>query len=1010
MSGFVHLHTHSEYSTLDGMGKVRELFQTAKEHGQTALAITDHGTSAGAWEAQQVADELGMKMIHGQEFYYERERDGKNGHLLILAKNDEGLRNIFRMQEYASVHNFYYKPRINWEILKAHSEGLIVTSACLGSPFNQYLINGEYNEAVAWARKFKEVFGDDFYIEIQPNDIPEQYIANSGSIRIANQLDIGLVATNDVHYALESDQFPHEVLLALQFNKKMANEDRFKFPDNNFWLKSEEEMVNTFESLDSGIVREALATTVRIAEKCNARIEKGKYLPQFYNIPEGKTARNVMVEQVKQGAVKRGLNKDTDFMRDVQKEVNVIDEEGYADYFLIVQDYITSAKARGELVGDGRGSGSGSKVAYLTGIHEIPPHEFDLLFERFMAKGREPDIDTDFSDQDAVFADLSEKYGEKNVARIATHGRMTPKAVIRKVLSSFEVAPQDIALVNKLVPDLVPSLAKAYEINPELLKFKDKYRVEWEVIERLENVISHTGSHAGGVIIYPNLSDYIPLITKAEDRSKRVSAFDMDVIHDIGFFKFDILGLETIKDIHRCVESIKNTTGEILDLDAINYEDQLTYDTLCRGDVSGIFQLSAQSTKVLEQQPRNFRDLIAINALIRPGVGDWEEYLARRAGKQYDIYEARKLYMQETAGTMTYQEQYLLDAHHLAGWDIAYADKHIRKNKDIRNDAELRAKFIHDCTARGHEEDVTEGIWAEIEDAVDGGYGFNKSHSASYARISFKTAYLKTHYPEHFYASLMSGEKTDGNGQTAIAGYIAECKSRGIKVLPPDINNSGDNFVIADGGINYRITTIKHVGESAIEHINELRPITSFDDFLERREKKHAKKNVIVNLIKAGAFDFDNPNRAELLWNFDMSQRTKTQIKEGVETPKYPWNDNVKCDWEQEVLGMYLSIHPMERFGFRALDEYKDNEMCIQGGEVKTVFEFHPKKDPNKPKMAFVTIDTLHGHVKLVVWASVWEQEKNRAVLTPGNIALIRGKRSGNDMTVDSVEELERKV
>lgn len=1006
---FVHLHVHSEYSTLDGMGKIRELFETAKSHGQNALAISDHGTSAGAWEAQQVADEMGMKMIHAQEFYYEREGDGKNGHLLILAKNDEGLRNIFRMQEIASVQNFYYKPRINWEILKAHSEGLIVTSACLGSPFNQYLINGEHSEAVAWARKFQEVFGEDFYIEIQPNDIPEQYVANSGSIRIAKQLGIELVATNDVHYSFETDQFPHEVLLALQLNKKMSNEDRFKFPDNNFWLKSAEEMVSTFQSLDEDIVRQAMATTVSIAEKCNARIEKGKYLPQFYNVPEGKTARNLLVEQTMAGARQKGLSKNADFMRDVQNEINIIDEEGYSDYFLIVQDYITSAKARGELVGDGRGSGSGSKVAYLSGIHEIPPHEFDLLFERFMAKGREPDIDTDFSNQDAVFADLAAKYGEDSVARIATYGRMTPKAVIRKVLNSFEVPPQDIGAITKLVPDLCPTLEKAYSINPALLQYKEKYRVEWEVIERLENVISHVGQHAGGVIIYPNLSDYIPLITKAEDRTKRIAAFDMDVIHDIGFFKFDILGLETIKDIHRCVESIKETTGEILNLDEIDYEDQATYDTLCRGDVSGVFQLAAQSTKVIEQQPRNFRDLIAINALIRPGVGDWEEYLARRAGKQYSTYEARQSYMAETVGTMTYQEQYLLDAHHLAGWGIAYADKHIRKNEDIRNDTELRAKFISDCTTRGHAEDVAEGIWEEIEDAVDGGYGFNKSHSASYGRLSFKTAYLKTHYPEHFYASLMSGEKTDGDGQTAIAGYIAECKRRGIQILPPDINNSGDNFVIANGGINYRITTIKHVGESAIAHINELRPIASFADFLERREKKHIKKNVMVNLIKAGAFDFDNPNRAELLWQFDMSERTKTAVKEGVEAPKYPWNDRVKCEWEQEVLGMYLSVHPMEQFGFKPLSAYRDAESCLQGGEVKTVFEFHPQKNPSKPKMAFITVDTLHGHVKLVVWASVWEEEENRNILTPGNLVLIRGKRSGNDMTVDSVEQLEHK-
>lgn len=1005
MCKFGHLHTHSEYSTLDGMGKIKELLDTAKELGQTFISITDHGSTSGLWEAQKYGDEIGIKVIPGIEFYYQRENDNKNGHLLVLAKNNKGLENIFKMQEIASVHNFYRKPRINWDILKAHHEGLIVTSACLGSTFNQYLMSGNVVEAKAWARKFQEVFGEDFYIELQPNSIPEQHICNLGSIRIAKQLGIKLVATNDVHYTFETDCFPHEVLLALQLNNKMSDEKRFKFSTNDFWLKSEEEMYETFDGLDAEIVQEAINTTREIADKCSARIEKGKFLPRFYDT-QGKSERELLVEWTMEGAKARGLSRDKNFMKDVQNEIDVIDRNGYSGYFLVVSDFVKSAKDRGDIVGDGRGSGAGSKVAYLTRITEIPPHEFDLLFERFMADGRSPDFDVDFSDQDAVFEDLQRKYGIANVARIIAFGKMTPKACIRKVLNAFEIEPHIIGGITKLVPDLCKSLEDAYKVSPELLDYKKKYHVEWEVIERLENVISHESQHAGGVIIYPNLSSILPVKTQANDRNKRIVAWDKYMLEELGHYKFDILGLETLPVVRNTLISIEKSTGEKIDLSKIDLEDPNVYDMLCLGDVSGVFQLANQSSKVIEQQPRNFRDLIAINALIRPGVGDWNEYLARRKGKEWSVYHPRMPYMNETVGTMTYQEQFLLDAHTLAGWDIAYADKHIRKNKSIRTDEGLRTKFLEDCLRNGHPQEEIEKVWSDIESAVDGGYSFNKSHSASYAMLSYQTAYLKHYYPNHFYASLMSSEKTDGDGQNAIASYIAECKQRGIAILPPNINRSGDTYTASDDGINYRITTIKHVGESAIQHLLDLRPVSSFEDFLVRRDTRHAKKNVVINLIKAGCFDFDNPNRAELLWKFDMSLRTKTQIKNDYQCPTYEWNDKIKAEWEKEVLGMYLSVHPMERYGFRPLDTINDGATGIQGGEVVSVYEFHPQKNPQKPKMAFITINTLFGTVKCISFASTWMYQNIREAFETGNLVLVRGKRSGNDFIVDGVEVL----
>lgn len=440
-----------------------------------------------------------------------------------------------------------------------------------------------------------------------------------------------------------------------------------------------------------------------------------------------------------------------------------------------------------------------------------------------------------------------------------------------------------------------------------------------------------------------------------------------------------------------------------MDLYEIDYEDENIYEMLCKGDVSGTFQLGNQAQKVMEQQPQNFKDLIAINALIRPGVGDWDEYIARRKGKAWNVNKDRMAYMGETVGTMTYQEQFLLDCKVFAGWDIAYADKHVRKNKHIREDILLGQKFVNDAVERGYDRIEMESIWNEIMDAVDGGYSFNKSHSASYAVISYQTAWLKYYYPQHFYASLMSSEKTDGNGQDAISGYMAECKQRGIEILPPDINKSGETFVPSEKGINYRITTISSVGDSAIKSIEKLRPILSFEDFMERKEKKHIKKNVLTNLIKAGCFDFDNPNRAELMWKVDMSNRTKTQIKDGFVCPEHEWNDDVKSKWEHEVLGMYLSIHPMEKYGFKPLDDYSDGSQALQGGEI---YEAKIFKDKNQNEMAFVFINTLFGNVKTLIFANTWKRKNIQEAVKVGNLVLVRGKRSGNDVIIDNMEVL----
>lgn len=581
---------------------------------------------------------------------------------------------------------------------------------------------------------------------------------------------------------------------------------------------------------------------------------------------------------------------------------------------------------------------------------------------------------------------------------------MTPKAVCRKIFSTFEHPTTLINQISKLIPDLCPSLEIAYKNSPQLCEIKKKYKKEFEVIERLEGIISHESQHAGGVIIYPNLTSLLPIKTKAENRNKRIVAFDKYMIEELGHYKFDILGLETLPIIKHCLDSIKKFEGIDIDLQTINYDDEKVYKMLCHGDVSGVFQLSGQVQKIIDQQPKNFKDLIAINALIRPGVGDWEEYIARRKGKEWTVHKDRLPYLEETVGLIAYQEQYLLDAKTFAGWDIAFADKNIRKNKHIKEDVDLQCKFIKDSTANNYDIKEMKKIWNEIVDIVNQGYGFNKSHSASYAMISFQTAYLKYYYPKHFYASLMSSEKTDGVGQDAIANYITECKQRGINILPPNINTSNDNYVITKEGINYRITTISHVGESAIRHIKKLRPIKSFEDFMERHEKKYVKKNVLINLIKAGAFDFSNTNRAELLWQVNMQERNKTQIKENYQCPKHQWNEEVKAKWEKEVLGMYLTKHPMEKYGFNSLNYYKEGGQAIQGGEVNEIKEI---KDRNNNNMVFVFIDTLFGIVKVIIFASTWRYKKVKQCIQIGNKILIKGKKSGDSILLDEVEILD---
>ena len=733
VKGFGHLHVHTEYSTLDGMAKIKELVKRAKELGQEFIAITDHGTCGGHYEFEKVCNDEGIKPILGTEFYMSRSnqasKEDSGYHLIVFAKDQTGLENLYELQARAFKENFYRKPHINFDMLSELKEGLIVTSACIGGVIGQLTLDNPL-EARTEAKKYKSAFGDDFYLEIQPNDIPDQWTMNKEVIKISKELDIKLIATNDIHYVLKSDAKIHEVLLALQVGQKMNSEKRFKFPTNDYWCKSIEEMIETFDGYDVNekvSIMEALMNTSEVANKCNAKCIKGNFLPHYPKL-NGMSEDDYLAEKTWEGFEKK-YPKDypnrAQIRKDIINELDVISKTGYSGYFINVADYIVNARENGVLVGDGRGSGAGSKVVYCMDITNVDPVPYNLLFERFLAIGRVPDLDVDFSDQEHVFKHLQDLHGIDNVARIRAYGTLSCKNVVRKVLSAFDFTQQQIAIISGSIPKrLDVTCDEAYNESDVFRNFMDSNEHIWSCIKRLEGTISHESKHAGGFVVYNGLTRLTPCGYENDSKGNRtipIVQFDKKMIESCGFYKMDVLGLENLTTVRYALDMIKENEGVDLDLDVIDYEDKDVYDMLCEGDVSGVFQLANQGAMIIEQRPRKFDDLIAINALIRPGVGDFNEYVARRKGKKFDIHPDREWYMKDTMGLMTYQEQFLLDCKTYAGWDVAFADNNIRKNKNIKNDEAIRTKFMNDVLSNGYSEELALELWKEIEDAVSGG-------------------------------------------------------------------------------------------------------------------------------------------------------------------------------------------------------------------------------------------------------------------------------------------------
>lgn len=1007
-SNFVHLHVHTEHSYLDGMSKITELVSRAKELGQQAIAITDHGNCDGLYKFQKECVKQGIKPILGEEFYFLNGYNDKGkpirGHLIILCKNEIGLNNLYKLQEKAYIDNFYMKPMITFEMLETYHEGLICMSACLANIIPQSILHGKYLDARKYINRFVKIFGDDFYLEIQPNSLKEQVIVNNELISLSKELNIKLIATNDVHYVYKEDFDVHEVLLAISTNKKMSDEKRFKFPNNDFWLKSENEMKEGFKNYDENIIRMAINNTKDIVNKCNCTICSGHYLPTYPFTPSDKSSDYYFTKKVFEGYKCRKVEEQSidtkEYIEEIEKEIKVICNEGYSDYFLIVQDYINRIRNAGIFVGDGRGSGAGSKCCYCMDITRIEPKQYDLLFERFLAPNRVPDIDTDVSDIDKSFEVIAEAYQWNNVARIISFGTFAPRAITRRVLSIFNHPQWKINNICKLLPDK-PGLKWSDVItNEKYIKEISKYKREWKCIQRLQGNVSHTSMHAGGIVIWDNISDILPVKTinnLSNKRIKRVVCFDMDDLHELGVFKFDVLGLSTLETLEMAVNNVENLHGIHLDLNKINYEDKAVLSDISNGNVAGIFQLSEQPQIALNMKPKTFRDIIVYNAIIRPG--DYSDYYDKRNGlvKMEDLNNRK--WMIETHGEYVYQEQYLLDCKYFAGWDIAYADKHVRKNKDIYSDIELKNKFINDSISKGFNKVLVTKIWNKICKAVDSGYSFNKSHAACYSRTAYQEAYIRHYYPECFYSALLTKH---GDNQEKVGAYISECKRNKIEILPPSINESESSFLPIDRNkISFRLSTIKGLGDNAIREIKKLRPIQGLEDLLSRRSRQKLNNSNIVALIKAGAFDFEEPNRAKELHKLLMANRKKTEVKNNIipDMPEYN-----KAKWEFESLGIFLTEHILDKYAFKSLTEFNENDKCLVAGVVIKNRIFN---DKNGHEMAFVQIDNQFETIKLVIFASTWKKEY-ADIVQEDNIIYAKGKRDNMSVICNSIHFIDK--
>ncbi|MBQ4898543.1 DNA polymerase III subunit alpha [Paenibacillus sp. Marseille-P2973] len=984
MESFVHLHVHSEYSLLDGAARLEELVAKAAGFGMKSLALTDHGVMYGAIPFYKLCKAHGIKPIIGCEMYFtaasRKERGSRKDqpihHLILLAKNETGYQNLMRLCSIGHLEGFHYKPRIDWEVLERHKEGLVCLSACLGGEVPQHLLNGRMEEAKRAALRYREAFGEDFYLELQDHGMAEQKKVNTLLVDLAKETGISLVATNDVHYLGESDAEVQDVLICIGTGKSVDDEDRFKIGTNQLYLKSGEQMAALFPHLP-----EAIANTAEIADKCRLELEFGRHiLPAFRPIPDGMTPESYLASLCEQGLAERYGHLE-EWREEAEKaklkerldyELKVIASMGFSDYFLIVWDFIAYAHRHDIATGPGRGSSAGSLVAYVLHITNVDPMKYKLLFERFLNPERitMPDIDIDFSDErrDEVIAYVADKYGPEHVAQIITFGTMAARAAVRDVGRALNVPFGEVDKVAKLIPgNMGMTIERAIKESPDLKQLYDSQnRVKGllDMARKVEGMPRHASTHAAGVVISRDpLTDAVPLQTGSEGTA--LTQYSMENLEAVGLLKMDFLGLRTLSIIERCMRWIGEQTGQTPDFRLIADDDPLTYEMLGHGETTGVFQLeSAGCRRVLRDlKPSVFEDVISVVALYRPGPMDFiPKFISAKHGQTTVDYPHPDLepILKDTYGIIVYQEQIMQIASRMAGFSLGEADllrRAVSKKKREVLD-EQREHFVAGSIKQGYREEDANAVYDMIVRFAN--YGFPRAHAAAYGVLAFQTAYLKAHYPVHFMASMLTAVM---GSHRKVAEYIVECRRMGITVLPPDVNESrvlftpqaeaGIGFGTASlevqsssdlegtaapslGVIRFGLAAIKNVGTQAMESIlqeREERPFDSLLDFCRRVDLRVCNKRVIESLIQAGAFDGLPGHRAQLLAMLDETveaamkwrkEREDLQIQlfDFVETPnwdiEYPdipkFSGTQQLELERELLGLYLSGHPLDDY------------------------------------------------------------------------------------------------
>ncbi len=1034
---FTHLHVHTEYSLLDGSNKIKECVKRVKELGMDSVAITDHGVMYGVIDFYKAAKEIGIRPVLGCEVYvapnsrFDKELTGGDDryyHLVLLAENNRGYSNLMKIVSKGFTEGYYYKPRVDMEVLQEYHEGIIALSACLAGEVQRYITKGLVEEAKRAALKYEACFGKgNYFLELQDHGIPQQKTVNTALLSMSRELDIPLVATNDVHYTYAEDEKPHDILLCLQTGKKLADEDRMRYEGGQYYIKSEEEMKQLFP-----YALEALENTHKIAERCNVEIEFGvTKLPRF-EVPKGYDSWGYLNKLCSDGLEERYPEDDGALRARLDYELSVIKEMGYVDYFLIVWDFINYARQNDIMVGPGRGSAAGSIVSYCLKITNIDPIEYNLLFERFLNPERVsmPDIDIDFcfERRQEVIDYVGRKYGADKVVQIVTFGTLAAKGVIRDVARVMDLPYAFADSLAKMIPnELNITLERALFVNPELRGLYEKDEQVKELLDmckRLEGLPRHTSMHAAGVVICREPADEFVPLSRGSDGSI-TTQFTMTTIEELGLLKMDFLGLRTLTVIQNACKLVEMSQGIRIDIDQIDFDDKAVYDSLGTGRTDGVFQLESAGMKsfMKELKPRNLEDVIAGISLYRPGPMDFiPKYIEGKNNQQSVTYSCPELQpiLEPTYGCIVYQEQVMQIVRDLGGYTLGRSDlvrRAMSKKKQSVMEKE-RANFVHGnpkegvpgCVSKGIPENVAEQIYNDMMDFAK--YAFNKSHAAAYAVVAYETAYLKHYYPVEFMAALLTSV-IDNAGK--VSSYIMVCRSLDIKILPPDVNEGLVGFSVKDGAIVYALNAIKGVGRNIIDLLvkerEERGPYKNLKDFITRLAEGDINKRLVENFIKAGAFDClpgtrkqqmsvyvqimdsiikdKKNNMAGQMSLFDFAGEEE-KADYDIKMPEVgEYKKEVLLSFEKEVIGFYISGHPLEEYeaiwkrqisattAEFMLDEelghakIDDGKKVVIGGIIagKTV-----KYTKNDKMMAFLTVEDLAGSVEIVVFPRDYEK------------------------------------